>query len=99
MVGKKIILIFLKQKTFKPNKRSTDVFLPQKAEPLAEGARQGRARLIAKIYEIDPLICKKCASSMKIIAVITAPDEVKKILRHLVKTHYTSPGLNPASLN
>ena len=62
-------------------------------------SRASWARLIAKIYEIDPMICQKCASSMKIIAVITDPEEVKKIHRHLVKTHHTPPGLDPASRN
>ncbi|MBA7716504.1 hypothetical protein ES703_125577 [subsurface metagenome] len=44
-------------------------------------SRASWARLIAKIYEIDPMICQKCASPMKIIAVITDPEEVKKILK------------------
>ena len=36
---------------------------------------------------------------MKILAVITDPEEVKKILSHLVKTSKSPPGLDPASLN
>ena len=67
-------------------------FFLRKLKPLAEGARQGRQGCrkvptvgIAKIYEIDPMVCPKCASPMKIIAVITDPDEVKKILKHLIK--------------
>ncbi len=52
-----------------------------------------------KIYEVDPLVCKKCQSPMKILAVITDTEEVKKILRHLVKTGKSPPGLDPASLN
>ena len=36
---------------------------------------------------------------MKILAIITDPEEVKKILRHLVKTGKSPPGLDPASLN
>ena len=43
------------------------------------------ARLIAKVYEIDPLVCPRCSCRMRILAVITAPAEVNKILRHLVK--------------
>ncbi|GAH54145.1 unnamed protein product, partial [marine sediment metagenome] len=62
-------------------------------------SRASWARLIKKVYEVDPLVCKKCQSPMKILAVITDPEEVKKILRHLVKTHHTPPGLDPASLN
>ncbi|GAH20361.1 unnamed protein product [marine sediment metagenome] len=62
-------------------------------------SRASWARLIAKIYETDTMVCPKCASPMKIIAVITDPEEVKKILRHLVKTGKSPPGLDPASLN
>ena len=43
------------------------------------------ARLIAQVYEVDPLECPRCHAPMNVIAVITDPDEVKKILRHLVK--------------
>jgi len=36
---------------------------------------------------------------MKIIAVITDPAQVLRILRHLVKTGKPPPGLDPVSLN
>jgi hypothetical protein len=36
---------------------------------------------------------------MKIIAVITDPAQVLKILRHLIKNGTPPPGLDPASLN
>ena len=51
------------------------------------------ARLIAKIYEVDPMICPKCGSDLVIIAIITSGYEVKKILRHLVKTGKSPPGI------
>ena len=53
------------------------------------------ARLIAQVYEVDPLVCTRCWSSMKVVAVITDPAEVKKILRHLVKVGRSPPGLDP----
>ena len=62
-------------------------------------SRASWARLIRKIYEIDPLVCKKCRSPMKVLAVITDPGEVKNILRHLVKTGKSPPGLDPAPLS
>ena len=49
-------------------------------------SRASWARLIREIYKVDPLVCKKCQSPMKILAVITDPGEVKNILRHLMKT-------------
>jgi len=36
---------------------------------------------------------------MRILAIITDPDEVKKILRHLVKTGKPPPGFDASSLN
>jgi hypothetical protein len=36
---------------------------------------------------------------MKVIAVITDPAQLLKILRHLIKTGRPPPGLDPASLN
>jgi hypothetical protein len=45
--------------------------------------RQNWARLIQKIYEIDPLICPKCQGEMKIIAIIDQYYLIKKILKHL----------------
>jgi hypothetical protein len=53
------------------------------------------ARLIAQVYEVDPLECPRCHAPMNVIAVITDPDEVKKILRHLVKIGRSPPGLDP----
>ena len=43
------------------------------------------ARLLAKVYEISPLVCPRCGSEMKLIALITDPSQVRKILRHLLK--------------
>ena len=51
------------------------------------------ARLIAQVYEVNPLECPRCHSPMKLIAVIIDPAEVKKILRHLVKVGRSPPGL------
>jgi hypothetical protein len=36
---------------------------------------------------------------MKLIALITDPPEVRRILRHLIKTGRAPPGLDPSSLN
>jgi hypothetical protein len=57
------------------------------------------ARLIAQVYQVDPLRCPRCSAPMRILAVITGPDEVRKILRHLVKIGRSPPGFEPASLN
>ena len=43
-------------------------------------SRAAWARLIAKVFEADPLICRHCGSPMRIVAVITEPQPVRKIL-------------------
>ena len=45
--------------------------------------RRNWARLIQKVYEIDPLICPKCQGDMKVISVIEDQAVIKKILQHL----------------
>jgi len=46
--------------------------------------RKNWARLIQKIYNIDPLLCPKCLGSMRIIAFIEDQQIVKKILQSAV---------------
>jgi len=73
---------------------------PDDGEEVTVNARkQAWARLLAKVYEIDPLVCPKCGWEMKVIAVIHDPVEVRDILSHLVKTDRAPPGLDPALLN
>lgn len=64
----------------------------------AKEARSAWARLLAKIYEVDPLRCTRCGSQMRVLAVITDPQQVLRILRHLIKTGAAPPGLDAASL-
>lgn len=45
--------------------------------------RKSGARLIEKIYEVDPLICPKCRGTMRIISSIGDQDVIKTILKHL----------------
>ena len=46
-------------------------------------SRKNWARLIQKIYEVDPLTCPKCSGEMKVISVIEDEGVIKKILKHL----------------
>jgi hypothetical protein len=74
---------------------------PQCAEA-SVSSRQSRAawaRLIVKVYEADPLICRHCGSPMRILAVITEAQQVRKILLHLIKTGKAPPGLDSTSLS
>jgi hypothetical protein len=54
-----------------------------RADMSSKESRQNWARLIQKIYEVDPLLCPKCQGTMKIIAFIEEFDIIEKILRHL----------------
>jgi len=45
--------------------------------------RRNWARLIRKIYEVDPLICPKCQGTMRIISFIEDPSVIQAILEHL----------------
>lgn len=47
------------------------------------GLNRSWARLIQKIYEVDPLLCSRCGKKMKIIAFIEDYKVVKKILDYL----------------
>ena len=58
-----------------------------------KNSQKAWARLIAKIYEVDPLVCPHCGSQMRVVAVIIDPDEVKKILKHLEKNGKSPPGV------
>ncbi|MFP3958608.1 MAG: hypothetical protein ACLFUX_00420 [Spirochaetaceae bacterium] len=57
------------------------------------------ARLLAKVYEVDPMVCPKCGSEMKVIAIIEDTDKLERILRLLVRIGRSPPGLDPDRLN
>ena len=40
-------------------------------------------RLIAKVYQVDPLVCTRCGKRMSIIGFVTDQAAVDKILDHL----------------
>jgi hypothetical protein len=65
----------------------------------AKKSRAVWARLLAKVYEVDPLCCIRCGSPMRVLAIITDPQQCRRILPHLIKTGAAPPGLDPASLN
>lgn len=38
------------------------------------------AQLISRVYEVDPLICSNCGKKIKIIAFVTQPEHIRRIL-------------------
>ena len=65
----------------------------------ANARKRAWARLLAKIYEVDPFVCPKCGAEMKVIAVIEDPDDLRRILRDLVKVGRSPPGFDSNRLN
>ncbi len=52
-------------------------------KPQAKTGSKTWARLIAKVYEVDPLKCEGCGAQMKLIAFIKDAISITKILTHL----------------
>jgi len=59
--------------------------------PAARAPRIGWALLLARIYEVLPLLCPACGGEMTIISFITEPATVRGILRHLELPHRPPP--------
>jgi hypothetical protein len=41
------------------------------------------ARLIAKVYQVDPLVCTRCGRRMSILAFVSDQHSISRILEHL----------------
>jgi len=52
-------------------------------EPLPTKSRANWARLLRRIYEVDPLLCPRCRGPLEMISVLVDPKVVDAILRHL----------------
>ena len=58
--------------------------------------RSAWARLIARVYEVDPLECPRCKGPMRVIALIDDAPVIRKILTHLgLWTPQTAAGSGP----
>ena len=55
---------------------------PPEPKPASQAAYLW-AVLLARIYAALPLICPLCGSDMQLIAAVTEPEPVQRILRHL----------------
>jgi len=75
--------------------------LQDSAEPSVSTreSRSAWARLLAKVYEVDALHCSRCGSPMKVLAVITDPQQCQRILLHLIKTGVAPPGVEASFPN
>lgn len=60
------------------------------------------ARLIQKIYNLDPLECPKCKGKMRVISFIEDEATIKKILKHLdlwLPANHSPPAICPERLD
>jgi hypothetical protein len=69
----------------KSKKRAEDNAAPYiiESDRSPAACRKSWARLIQKIYEVDPLVCPKCRGTMRIISSIEDQDVIKTVLKHL----------------
>ncbi len=56
---------------------------PEPVPPKRSPAHYLWAVLIARIYEVFPLLCPKCGGQMRLIAFITEGTQIEKILEHI----------------
>jgi hypothetical protein len=52
-------------------------------EPPLKKSRASWARLLRKVFEVDPLTCARCGEEMKVISVITAGRLIDQLLRQV----------------
>jgi hypothetical protein len=55
-------------------------------------SRSEWARLLRKVFEVDPLTCSRCGGEMVVISVITTPALIDRILRHIRERTGTNQG-------
>ena len=69
----------------KRRQKGLDDAIPCILEPQGneKAFRKSWARLIQKIYEVDPLVCPKCQGTMRIISFIEDRSVIRDILNHL----------------
>ena len=68
---------------------------PEPALPKRSPAHYLWAVLIARIYEVFPLLCPKCGGQMRLIAFVTEGTQIRKILDH-IGVDSQPPHLSPA---
>ncbi len=45
---------------------------------LSKNAKSAWARLIKKVYEVDPMLCPKCGAEMRLMAIIEEDEVIEK---------------------
>jgi len=73
---------------------------PQPAPPSNAAARYRWAQLLSRVFAIDLTRCQRpgCAGTTKVIAQVTNPDVIAKILTHLGLADSPAPIASPAPM-
>jgi len=79
-------------------RQAAEAMAPEEAEPVPELPRHPKryiwAMLLARIYDLLPLVCPRCGHAMRLVAFITESVEIRRILAH-VGEPVRAPGLSP----
>jgi hypothetical protein len=57
-----------------------DLESPKATDACAQLRSKSWARLLQKVYDVDPFICPKCQGIMTVVAIIEDPKELAKII-------------------
>ena len=63
-----------------PESVEVDTTADEGVEVGAAARKKAWARLLAKVYEVDPFLCPECGGKMAVIAVIQNPAEIRGII-------------------
>ena len=63
--------------------------------PARHPERYAWAMLLARIYDLLPLICPRCGQAMRLVAFITEPAQMRRILAHMGEP-VRAPALSPS---
>jgi hypothetical protein len=66
-----------------PKQVSESEPLDEPIEVCAAARKKAWARLLAKVYEVNPFLCPNCGATMSVIAVIQDPVEIRRIVQCL----------------
>ena len=55
-------------------------------------SRASWAKLLRMVFEVDPLTCRRCGAELRVIAVITTPALIDRLLRHVREKGAESAG-------
>ena len=59
--------------------------------PFTKARKASWARLLRRLLEVEPLVCARCGSALRVVSVITEPRVIDDILRHHARHGQRNP--------